>query len=125
MKLDVTLASLAIEYWKLLRSFERTIDLTPPDARTRLLAQARYAAGRLDALAQEARLKIVSFDGLPFEVNLPAVAINGEDVSGLNDLIVERTIEPAVIADMTVLVMGKVFLKQAISLGGSQDVPGH
>src|SRR5207302_83389 len=107
------LAGLAVEYWKLLRSFERTIDFTPHDTQVRLSAQARYAAGRLEALLLDAKMKIVSFDGIAFEVNLPAIAINGEDVSGLDNLIVERTIEPAVISDMTVVLMGKVFLTQS------------
>ncbi|MGA7790696.1 MAG: hypothetical protein WCA56_21315 [Xanthobacteraceae bacterium] len=83
----------------------------------RLSAQARYAAGRLEALLSDAKMKIVSFDGMAFEVNLPAVAINGEDVSGLENVVVERTIEPAVIFDMNVIVMGKVFLTQS-SNGG-------
>jgi hypothetical protein len=96
-ELNIVLARLAVEYWKLLRSFERAIDLTSQDARVRLSAQARYAAGRLEALLSDAKMKIVSFDGMSFEVNLPAVAINGEDVSGLENVFVERTIEPAVI----------------------------
>jgi hypothetical protein len=112
-ELNIVLARLAVEYWKLLRSFERAIDLTSQDARVRLSAQARYAAGRLEALLSDAKMKIVSFDGMSFEVNLPAVAINGEDVSGLENVFVERTIEPAVIFDMNVILMGKVFLVQS------------
>jgi hypothetical protein len=112
-ELNIVLARLAVEYWKLLRSFERAIDLTSQDARVRLSAQARYAAGRLEALLSDAKMKIVSFDGMSFEVNLPAVAINGEDVSGLENVFVERTIEPAVIFDLNVILMGKVFLVQS------------
>jgi hypothetical protein len=118
-ELNIILARLAVEYWKLLRSFERAIDVTPHDAKVRLSAQARYAAGRLEELLSDAKMKIVSFDGMTFEVNLPAVAINGEDVSGLHNVIVERTIEPAVIFDMNVILMGKVFLTQS-SKGGDQ-----
>jgi hypothetical protein len=110
MKLEIILARLAVEYWKLLRSFERTIDFAPFDARTRLSAQARYAASRLEMLLLDANMKIISFDGVAFEVNLPAIAINGEDMAGLDNLVVEQTIEPAIISDMTVLLMGKVLL---------------
>jgi hypothetical protein len=124
MRLDIILAGLAVEYWKLLRSFERAIDLTPLDVRTRLSAQARYAAGRLETLLSDTKMKIVSFDGVAFEVNLPAIAVNGEDVSGLDNLIVEQTIEPAIVSDMTVLLMGKVLLKQSSKSGGHQDVSG-
>jgi hypothetical protein len=125
MKVEIILAGLAVEYWKLLRSFERTIDFTPHDTRLRLSAQARYAAGRLQDLLLDAKMKIVVFDGLAFEVNLPAIAVNGEDVSGLDDVIVERTIEPAVVSDMNVILMGKVFLTQLSKPGDHQNVSGH
>lgn len=117
MPLDLTFAKLAAEYWKLHRSFERMADLVPPDARARHLAQARYAASRLENLLQEAQMKVVSFDAQPFEVNLPAIAINAEDVTGLDRLVVERTIEPAIVRDMDVILTGKVLLVQAPNMG--------
>lgn len=117
MNYDIVLAGLAVEYWKLLRSFERTIDLVPLDSRARLLAQTRYAEGRLESLLADAKMKAVGFDGAAFEVNLPAIAINGEDLVGLDNLVVERTIEPAIVSDMTVLLSGKVLLKQSSNMG--------
>ena len=125
MNPKIVLARLAVEYWKLLRSFEKAVDFAPLDARTRLSAQARYAASRLEALLQDANMKIVSFDGAEFEVNLSAIAINGEDLSGQDNLVVEQTIEPAIVFDMTVLLMGKVLLKQSPKTGSDQDVSGH
>src|SRR5882724_10940146 len=117
MPSDVTFAVLAVEYWKLHRSFERMADLVPPDSRTRYLAQARYAAGRLDGLLQDANMKLVTFDAQPFEVNLPAIAVNAEDVAGIKDLVVERTIEPAVVRGMDVILTGKVLLVQPQEAG--------
>lgn len=107
---DIVLARLAVEYWKLLRSFEKARDMAPQDAKVRLSAQGRYAAGRLDALLSDAKMRLVSFDGSLFEINLPATAINSEDVSGLEGAFVERTIEPAVLSGMNVVLMGKVFV---------------
>jgi hypothetical protein len=125
VKLDTVLAHLAVEYWKLLRSFEKARELAPPDAKVRLSAHARYAAGRLEALLSDAEMRLVSFDGISFEINLPAIAINGEDVSGLETVIVERTIEPAVLSGMNVILMGKVFLAQSAEIRGEPNVPGH
>jgi hypothetical protein len=125
MKPEIVLARLAVEYWKLLRSFERIVESAPLDARTRLSAQVRYAANRLEGLLLDANMKVVSFDGVAFEVNLPAIAINGEDLVGLDNLVVEQTIEPAIVSDMTVLLMGKVLLEQSTKLGSEQDVSGH
>ena len=125
MRLETVLARLAVEYWKLLRSFERTVDFAPLDARTRLAAQARYAASRLEALLLDANMKIVSFEGVAFEVNLPAIAINGEDFVGQDNLVVDQTIEPAIVSDMAVLLMGKVLLQQSPKSGSYQDVSGN
>jgi hypothetical protein len=117
MPLDLTFAKLASEYWKLHRSFERMADLVPADARARYLAQARYAASRLESLLGEEQMRVVSFDAQPFEVNLPAIAVNAEDVAGLDRLVVERTIEPAIVRDMDVILTGKVLLVQPPSSG--------
>jgi hypothetical protein len=50
------------------------------------------------------------FDGMEFEVNLPASPINADEFQEITSPIVERTVEPAVISDMRVLLMGKVLL---------------
>jgi hypothetical protein len=107
------MAELAAEYWKLLRAFERAATLAPDAARDRLTAQARYSAGRLDSLIGKAGLRLASFDGMTFEINLPAVAVNAEDVAAFQALVVERTIEPTVLSDSTVILTGKVFLAPA------------
>lgn len=104
------MADLACEYWKLLRAFERSIGIAPEEARMRLAAQARYAGAKLDSILEGEGLRLVAFEGQPFEVNLPAVAVNAEDFLGGQFTLVERTLEPAVVSDEGVLVMGKVFL---------------
>ena len=108
------MADLACEYWKLLRAFERSAGMVPEDVRTRLAAQARFAGAKLDSILQGEGLRLVAFDGQRFEVNLPAVAVNAEDFPGAVDTLVEHTLEPAVLSDEGVLVMGKVFLAAAI-----------
>jgi hypothetical protein len=82
----------------------------PESAKERLGSQVRYASGRLDALLMEQKMSLQAFDGLDFEVNLPASAVNAEEFQGEETSIVDRTLEPAVISDMRVLLMGKVLL---------------
>ena len=109
-------AELASEFWKLLQGFEKVISLAPMDARSRLLAQARYAASRLDAILTAEDMRIVTFDGKQFEPNMPAVAINADEVAGMfGEPIVERTVEPAVVAGLTVVITGKVYLAKPVS----------
>ena len=103
-------AELASEYWKLARAFERSIALTPEAHHNRLHAQARYANGKLDTILDRAGIKITTFDGAEFEINLPVTAVNAEDVNSDALCIIERTLEPTVILNDQVVLTGKVFL---------------
>ena len=104
------IAALAVEYWKLIKSFERAAELAPEGARSRLLAQARYSNTKLESILESLGMRVITFDGLPFEVQMPAVAINVDQFSGGKRGRVERTLEPAIMSDMTVIATGKVFL---------------
>ena len=104
---------LASEYWKLLKVFQRAILLAPEEARLRLQAHARYADSRLEMVLAAERIRVMSFDGMEYEITMPAIAINADEYVGEENLIVERTIEPAVVQDMAVLMSGKVYLKKA------------
>jgi hypothetical protein len=105
-----TMARLAVEYWKLLRVLERALESVPDERRERFASQGRYAADRLDELLRERKMSVQSFDGMDFEINLPASAVNGDEFPNRTDVVVARTIEPAVIADMRPILMGKVYL---------------
>ena len=105
-------AALASEYWKLLQAFKRCAALAPESAKPRLAAQARYSGERLKGLLERNGMRVVSFDGLDFEVNLPAVAVNAEDVVSDRTLVIERTLEPAIVSDSAVIITGKVFLAE-------------
>lgn len=61
-------------------------------------------------IINRAGITIVTFDGAEFEINLPVTAVNAEDVSAGHTCIIERTLEPTVLANDRVVLMGKVFL---------------
>ena len=120
---NTTLAHLAVEYWKLLKAFERTIGRLPQEHVARTTAQLRFSAGRLDSLLKDGGLNLVTFDGQKFEANIPATALNVDDFTNGEILTIETTVEPAVVEDMNVLLLGKVVLKK-IEDGGC-DVSGN
>jgi hypothetical protein len=103
-------AELASEYWKLVRAFERSIALTPEAHHNRLNAQARYATSKLDTLLNRAGIRIATFDGAAFEINLPVTAVNAEDVNSNTPCMIEHTLEPTIILNDQVVLTGKVFL---------------
>lgn len=107
---ETSLAAMAVEFWKVLRASERTLQSIPDTQRERFASQLRYASDRLDFLLREQNMSIEAFDGMEFEVNLPASAVNGDEFAEGDFAVVERTIEPAVIFKMRPLVMGKVYL---------------
>jgi hypothetical protein len=107
---DTAIARLAIEYWRLLRLVDRAVLSAPEHHRERLKAQAGHAISRFETILKEQNMSIQEFDGMDFEVNLPASPINAGDFPDDTHLIVERTIEPAIICDMRVLLTGKVLL---------------
>lgn len=110
MEHNRALAHLAVEYWKLLRAFERTIERLPQEHVSRSAATLRFSAGKLQSLLADSGLKLITFDGQEFEPNIPATAINVEDFVAEACLKIEITVEPAVIQDMNVLLFGKVLL---------------
>lgn len=105
------LVRMAIEYWKLIRALEKAIERVPEEHKSKTLAQAKFSAGRLDVFMRESSLTVVTFDGQVFSANLPATAVNGDDFDDGGILIIENTLEPAIVdSDMKVVSMGKVIL---------------
>lgn len=110
------LVRMAIEYWKLNRALDKAVERLPDEHKSKTLAQSKFSSGRLDAFMKESGLNIVTFDGQRFEANLPATAINGDDFEGSDILVVEATIEPAIVdSAMKVVSMGKVILIKGVA----------
>ena len=117
------IAELSVDYWKLLRAFERARDAASPDRSARLAAQARYAEGRLVAGLQAAGMHLATFDGETFSAELPVSALNSEDFpnAAATILRVASTVEPAIIRDMVVIRLGKALLEIAPAETNSAD----
>ncbi len=103
-------ARLCVEQWKLLQRYAKTVDLVPDAEKNRLTSHIKYSEIQLHALAAEAGLKIISFDGQPFGPGSPATAENLEDFSSEDGLVVDRTLSPAIVRDMRVIQAGRVLL---------------
>lgn len=104
------MAALAVEFWKLVRTMERTVERLPLEHQSKTLAQTKFASQRLETILRDQGLSLSTFDGKPFEPNLPVAAINGDEFNSEDELVIEATIEPTVTEGMQVLSMGKVIL---------------
>ncbi|HEX4004720.1 MAG TPA: hypothetical protein VHX60_00965 [Acidobacteriaceae bacterium] len=110
-------ADLAVELWKALRSHERTLQYVPLAQVAKIEAQIRFSNSRLAFLLEQAGLSLVSFTGI-YSPNLPATVLNGDELVGGNEaLIIERTVEPAIVhrQDMRIMRMGRLWLRKGSS----------
>lgn len=108
---STSLVRLAVEYWRLLRAYDRLRATVSGESEARSAAQSRFAFNQLKALLDEAGLRLVVFDGQPFHPGLPVRAINAEDFSDEEgELIVALTNEPTILAEGRVVLLGAVTL---------------
>jgi hypothetical protein len=103
-------ARMVVDYWKLLRAFDRLAGRLPNEHRSRADSQVQYSAARLDTLLHEAGMSVATFDGQSFTPNLPVAAVNAEDFAGEGELIVSSTLEPTIMLGMQILMIGKVIV---------------
>jgi len=101
-------ADLAVDYWKLMKAFERVLVQLPIDRARRAEAQLRFASGRLDSNLSAAGLSLAVFDGRPLDATVPASAINADEAS--DTAIIKETLEPAVLSGSRVLRAARVVL---------------
>ena len=103
-------ARLCVEYWKLARASLRAAGQMPEKDSKRLTAQVKFSDLQLLTIAGEMGLSVISFDGESFTAGMPASADNGEDYGHDDNLIVMKTIEPAIVRDMKVIQKGRVLV---------------
>lgn len=121
--LDAPVATpLIIEYWKLLRAFERVIPRLPVEHLGRSAAQARYSAARLAELLEAGGMKIMTFDGMAYEPTLAATAVNLTPEDDGQPMVVTATLEPAIMRGFAVVALGKVTVGRAESKEGELHV---
>ena len=97
-----------VDYWKLLRAFEKIADSLPGDRFARVSSQVRFSAARLDDHLLALAIELLAFDGAPISSSMPVAAINADEVSGLADVIIASTLEPAVVTGTRIISHGRV-----------------
>jgi len=102
----------AVEYWKLFKLTERALVDAQIDNVMSISAQLRYSVSRLHAICAKGGLKLISYDRDTYEPNLPVTVANAEEAASFDDAVIDRTLEPTIIADGQMVAMGKVLLKK-------------
>ena len=101
-----------MNYWKLFKLTERALVDAQIDNVMSISAQLRYSMSRLHTICAKVGLKLISYDRDTYEPNLPVTVANAEEAASFDGAVIDRTLEPTIIADGQMVAMGKVLLKK-------------
>ena len=108
--IKIALSKLAIEYWRVIRSYERNL----PSMENCMSAAGviRNSEKKFSAILSENGLRFMNFEGHDYTPNLPLTVINGDEFAGNEDLIITQMIEPTIVDDDGIINMGKAILSR-------------
>ena len=106
------LTKLAVEYWRLLKLYERAVMEQPPNKHVKGKSHLHYATRQLKTVTEECGLRIMTYDGQTYTPNLPMTIINADEFNDDDKLFIDQTIEPTVIRNGSILIVGKVILRK-------------
>lgn len=110
----VSVAQLCVEYWKLLMVTEKVLNSTVANNTKRIESQLKFSKRQLDVLLQDLGLRLVDFSGERFHPGLAVSVDNPGDYEEDEKLTVSKTLEPTVMADMTVIRLGRVIVAPVV-----------
>ncbi|MCB9980234.1 MAG: hypothetical protein H6863_03740 [Rhodospirillales bacterium] len=106
--LKPVLAKLAIEYWRVLRSYER--NLPSMQNSTSASGTIRNSEKKFTAILSENGLRVTNFEGNEYSPNLPLTVVNADEFDDNEGLVISQMIEPTIVDDDGVVSMGKAIL---------------
>ena len=110
--LETTLASLAIESWRLSKSFERLLIKSDPMEQRKYKSKLSWFKKKLTEILEEANLKFINLENQKYDAGAAVTAINLDDFQPDDDLEIDQMIEPIVMSNEGVLRAGTVVLRK-------------
>ena len=110
--LETTLASLAIESWRLSKSFERLLTKSDPMEQRKYKSKLSWFNKKLNETLEEANLKFINLENQKYDTGAAVTAINLDDFKPDDDLEIDQMIEPIVMSNEGVLMTGTVVLRK-------------
>lgn len=110
LKLEVV-AQLCVEFWKLSNATRKAINRLPDGEGRRLEGQLNFSDRQLSMLVDQLGFRLIDFQSEGFHTGLAASADNAGNYPDETDLVVSKTLEPSVMADMKVIRLGRVLVE--------------
>lgn len=107
-----SLVDIAVESWRFARVFSRLITKLDAGESSRFVNQHRFYIKRLKENLEQAGVRLVDVEGQLFDPGMAATALNAEDFSAEDTLIVDHMVEPIIMGEEGLIKTGTVMLKQ-------------
>ena len=111
---DVTksLLDLAVESWRLSRLFERLVLSVDLDEKNRFIGGLRWFEKNLTRFLADVNIRVVSLENQEYDSGMAATALNIDDFSDEDSLVVDRMIEPIILGPKGILRTGTFTLRK-------------
>jgi hypothetical protein len=108
------LIRLATECWRLLRTVQRTQQTLDADQQRRIGSRVAFVERAMSEELAAFGIKLVEFNGQQYGPELPATAVNADEFAATDTLVVDQTIEPAVLGPDGLMKSGTVTLRRGV-----------
>jgi hypothetical protein len=108
-----SLISLAVESWRLTRTFERLLTKLDAGEQNRYLGQFRWYIKKVEDALAGADLRIVNVEGHPFDPGIAATPLNVDEFDSADALFVDQMIEPIIMGKNGLVRTGTIILRKA------------
>jgi len=110
--LRYAVVTMAIESWRFGRLFERPITKLDAGELKRHRSQFLWFLKKIGESLEQAGMRIVNVEGLPFDPGMAATPINIEEFDTKDDLIVDQMLEPIIMGKEGLIKSGTVTLRK-------------
>ena len=114
-KLNQCIIAMAIESWRFSKVFLKIIEKIDVGERSRFISQQRYFLKKIEDSLSGSGYKLSNLEGQKFDPGIAAKAVNLDDFSPDEKLIVEQMIEPVILKlNGDIVKMGTIILKEEL-----------
>ena len=110
--METTLASLAIESWRLSKAFERLLIKSDPIEQRKYKSKLSWFNKKLNETLEEANLRFINLENQKYDTGAAVTAINLDDFQPDDELEIDQMIEPIVMSNERVFRAGTVILRK-------------
>jgi hypothetical protein len=110
--LEQSLIDMAVESWRFSRVFDKVVRKLDAGEAGRYVNQLRYFQKKIEESLDTNGLKLVNVEGLPYDAGVAASAINMDDFSTDDHLIVDQMLEPIIMGPNGLRREGSVMLRK-------------